>query len=204
MSLLHRMAKGNSDIILRDRMQFTLDAAGDRTTVYGRIDLSDYVNAVEKKGLSVKEILFQPRDPNSASLTNTGAFNFLANVNNASGTAASQAAMKIYATTRAYENASDVGIASPDVCAVEEWGQIIPPVQAANDENYSFWHNRYGPLDLHPAGFTIVSDLLVGVAFDNYDAQDDDTLEVDVMIVAEPVTVTAKQITNMLTQAQDL
>tara|TARA_R110000823_G_C15918429_1_gene498434 strand:+ start:1225 stop:1821 length:597 start_codon:yes stop_codon:yes gene_type:complete len=198
------MAKGSSDVILRDRMQFTLDATGDRTTVYGRIDLSDYVNAVEKKGLNVKEILFQPRDPNASGLPNTGVFNYLANLTNASGSAASIAAMKIYATTRAYENASDVGIASPDVCAVEEWGQTIGPVQAGQNPIYSFFHSRYGPTDLHPAGFTLVSDLLVGVAFDNYDVQDDDTLEVDVMIIAEPVTVTSKQITNMLTQAQDL
>lgn len=198
------MAKGSSDVILRDRMQFTLDATGDRSTVYGRIDLSDYVNAVEKKGLSVKEILFQPRDPNATGLPNTGVFNYLAENTNSSGSATVQAAMKIYATTRAYENASDVGIASPDVCAVEEWGQLIPPVQAGQNPTYNFFHSRYGPSDLHPAGFTLVSDLLVGVAFDNYDFQDDDTLELDIMIIAEPVTVTAKQITNMLTQAQDL
>jgi len=198
------MAKGSSDVILRDRMQFTLDATGDRSTVYGRIDLSDYVNAVEKKGLSVKEILFQPRDPSSNSLTNTGVFTYLAENTNASGSSTVQAALKIYATTRAYENATDVGIASPDVCAVEEWGQLIPPVNAGQNPTYNFYHSRYGPSDLHPAGFTLVSDLLIGVAMDNYDFLDDDTIEVDVMIIAEPVTVTAKQITNMLTQAQDL
>ena len=38
------MAKNSGDIILRDRMEFDLDANGNRTTVYGRIDLSSYIS----------------------------------------------------------------------------------------------------------------------------------------------------------------
>ena len=52
------MAKATNDLILRDRMEFTLDGDGNRTTVYGRIDLSSYVSVTEKKGLAIKEIFF--------------------------------------------------------------------------------------------------------------------------------------------------
>ncbi|GAG91028.1 unnamed protein product, partial [marine sediment metagenome] len=55
------MAKNRGDVILRDRMQFDLDAAGDRTTLYGRIDLSSYVNPVSRDGLAIKQVLFQLR-----------------------------------------------------------------------------------------------------------------------------------------------
>ena len=208
------MAKGASDIILRDRLQFNLDNNGDRTTVYGRIDLSDYVNPVEKEGLSIKEVLFQLRDTDGStstlSLTNTGIMVPLGTELNASGVSAVGAGIKVYATTRAYENANDVGIASPDVIAVEEWWFVGAPYDNANapsdagSPGYHFGHNRYGPTDLHPSGFTIVSDLLIGVAVDNMDEYDDDTLELDVMLIASPTKVTAKELTQMLTQAQDL
>jgi len=57
------MAKKSTDLIMRDRLQFTLDGSGDLDVVYGRIDLSDYVNTVQKKGLAVKEVRFQVRNP---------------------------------------------------------------------------------------------------------------------------------------------
>ena len=44
------MAKNVGDVILRDRMEFDLDENGDRTTVYGRIDLSSYISVTQKKG----------------------------------------------------------------------------------------------------------------------------------------------------------
>ena len=52
------MTKNATDLILRDRLQFTLDALGDQATVYGRFDLSDYTSALERKGLSIKEVQF--------------------------------------------------------------------------------------------------------------------------------------------------
>ena len=64
------MAKGASDLILRDRLQFTLDANGDQTTVYGRFDLSEFVSTLDRKGLAIKEIQFMIRD--DATSTNTG------------------------------------------------------------------------------------------------------------------------------------
>ena len=60
-------------------MQFDFAAGGDRTTLYGRIDLSDFVNVVRKDGLLIKELFFQPRVPTgegvggvAGELANTG------------------------------------------------------------------------------------------------------------------------------------
>jgi len=197
------MAKGKSDIILRDRMQFTLNV-GEQTTVYGRQDLSDYVNAVEKKGLNIKQIFWQLRYPTSAEMGNTGVFvPILENVGS-SGVTFVSSAIKIYATTRAYENASEVGIASPDVIAIEEIKWAISGDGAAVSGNIYYESVRYGPLDLHPEGYTVVSDLLIGIAVDDASAFASETLELDLMIIAEPVSVTAKDLTQMLTQSQDI
>ena len=56
--------------------------------------------------------------------------------------------MKLFATTRAYEFAKDVGIASPDVLCVEEFIQVIPPDLGATPANQQFnlYHKRYGTL----------------------------------------------------------
>ena len=71
------MAKRSGDFIIRDRLQLSLDENGDSATLYGRMDLSDFVNAIEKQALAVKEIYLQVRDPNNASgaSTNTGIWN---------------------------------------------------------------------------------------------------------------------------------
>lgn len=205
------MAKRSSDVILRDRMQFTLDSAGDKTTVYGRINLDDYVNAVEGNGLNIKEVFIQPRltTTGNQGLANTGAFTPLAATPSV-GASSSQifSALKVYATTRAYENAIDVGIASPDVFHMEEWVNAV--YQNANSAtagrglSVQTEHSRYGPTDLHPDGYTVVSDILIGVAADNIDYLDDEVIELDVMIIGQPVNVTKSDLMEMLTQAQDL
>ena len=53
------MAKGKNDLILRDRMQFTF-TGDDIPTLYGRVDLSDYVSIPKSEGLKIKEIRFKP------------------------------------------------------------------------------------------------------------------------------------------------
>ena len=133
------MAKSATDVILRDRMQFDVPA-GSRDTLYGRIDLSDYVNTVERKGLAVKEVRFHLRDPNNstADTPNTGVFTLGMANTNPSGTSVKTSAVKLFATTRAYEFAKDVGIASPDVLCVEEFIQVIPPELGAAPANQSF------------------------------------------------------------------
>jgi len=102
------MAKAKGDIILRDRLQFTLDGTGNRSVNYGRIDLSDYVNVVRDQGLQVKEITYQMRKTGPGG--NSAAFDPVL-----ADDAISFASMVVFATTTAYEDANDVGIASPNV-----------------------------------------------------------------------------------------
>lgn len=199
------MAKNAGDVILRDRMQFTMEAGGDRSTLYGRIDLSSYVDPVNRQGLAVKEVRFQIREPDATSLLdNTGIWAPIGNWTGSSGSSGDLAALKLYATTRAYENASEVGIASPDVLCVYEIMQAAGNTPA--DEPAALWikENWYGPKDLHPEGYTVVSDLLIGVAADGWERDTLDTLEVDIMLIAEPVSISTARMNEILSQAQDL
>ena len=204
------MAKNAGDIILRDRMEFDLDNNGDRTTVYGRIDLSSYISVPEKKGLAVKQIFFQVREQQSTTLDNTGIWDWMV-ADEVADSGGHTAGLKVYATSRAYENASDVGIASPDVLCLREYISQTSPTDdgtggstAIVGTSYAYTDRFYGPMDLHPEGYTLVSDLLIGVAADRWLANRDSTLEIDILIIAEQVKVTQERMNDMLQQAQDL
>lgn len=199
------MAKGTRDLILRDRLQFSPDAAGDQTTVYGRFDLSEYVSTLERKGLSIKEVNLMLRDSGAG---NTGNFiHSQGDGTNPSTTAVQRAQLKLYATTRAYENASDVGIASPDVLHIETFTTYLGPQRpgaVAADSSYLYSdHMVYPAENLHPDGFPVVTDLLFGVAVDDWTLIGGKSIELDVMLIAEPITITQKQLTEMLVQGQD-
>ena len=197
------MAKGKNDLILRDRMQFTFTGA-DIPTLYGRVDLSDYVSIPKSEGLKIKEIRFQVRD---ATLANTGSFNQQLAVEGATDTNPTAAFLKMYTTTTAYETAQDVGIGSPNVINVVEHQHYITVVQtgAVNvGGNQLLSYFEYGVPDLHPEGFPVVTDLLVGVAAENCTRYNNDTLELDIMIIAEKVKLTKDDMEAMLTQATDL
>ena len=198
------MAKKASDLIMRDRLQFTIGTNGDLDVVYGRIDLSDYVNTVNKKGLAVKEVRFQVRDP---SVANTGSFNQQLAVEGAASTSPANAFLKLFATTTAYENAADVGLASPNVFAVVEHQHYINVVQENSlnvGGNQVIQYFEFGTPDLHPDGYTVVTDILIGVASEGCTRYTGTTLEVDIMLIAEPITVSQKELNEMLVQAQDL
>lgn len=195
------MAKNRGDVILRDRMQFEMDGSGDRTTLYGRIDLSAYVNPVQRDGLAIKEVRFQLRQPLNG---NSGFFKPVADFLSSGGSAGAQSAIKLYATTRAYENAADVGIASPDVLCVYEILSSVGVTPAGVSPNFITTERFYGPKDLHPEGFTVVSDLLIGVAADSWTNEASDTIEVDIMIIAEPISVTTERMNELLAQGMDL
>lgn len=203
------MAKAKTDIILRDRLQFTLGAAGDLSLVYGRIDLSDYVNVVKRNGLLVKDIYIQLRDPtaNITGNSNTGIWSvIMSDLNPGAPSVDVFNCFKVFVASRAYENAADVGIASPDVLHIEDF--VISRQETATQALTSnHVHNIYPMRDYHPGGYPVVSDLLVGIAVDAAASDthlDDATLEVDIMLIAETTTVTEKQMTQLLTQAQDL
>ncbi|MHA1882672.1 MAG: hypothetical protein ACTSUO_06465, partial [Candidatus Thorarchaeota archaeon] len=146
------MAKGSRDVILRDRLQFNVNGSGDTALVYGRVDLSDYVNIVKKDGLAVKEIRYQVRDPS----TTTGVFNEALLVLGA-GVNDQEAYLKLFTTTTAYENANDVGIGSPNVISLLEFQSTFDSVTIAPaTDTASYQENRYnefGTPDLHPDGY---------------------------------------------------
>ena len=195
------MAKGKNDIILRDRMQMSFDANGDIATLYGRVDLSDYVSIPKKDGLNIKEVRFQMRNPNQVK---TGSFN----QNMVLGVLEDEDAfLKIYATTTAYETAVDVGIGSPNVLAVVEHQTYFTTIQESGANvggNLVVDYFEFGVPDLHPEGYPVVTDLLIGIAATNCTQFSDNTLELDIMIIAEPKKITEKDMELMLTQGQDL
>jgi len=208
------MAKGPNDIILRDRLEFKL-TGGDLGLVWGRINLDDYVNPLKNEGLDIKEIFIQPRTNGgtgeiASQLTNTGNF-FPARGFIPATSTDSWSGMKVVASTRAYQSMSDIGIGSPDVYHCETWttqNSSIVIASAQGDSaalSQTLVHQRYGVQDLHPSGAPIVSDLLIGVAADNLFSYDDnDVIYLDVQMVASPTKIGTKQLTEMLTQGQDL
>jgi hypothetical protein len=187
------MAKGTRDLILRDRLQFDLDANGTRTLVYGRVDMSDFVNIVKKEGFAVKEIRYQLRDPSQ----NVGVFDRSLRQ---SGTGFS--ALKVFSTTTAYEDIQEVGIASPDVISILE--MTTSTITAGAETTFQNQALEFGTPDLHPAGYNVVSDLLIGVACNLVETMPSRTLEIDIMIIGEPVKLNEADMTEMLTQQQDL
>jgi len=196
------MAKSSRDVILRDRLQFATNGSGGADLVYGRIDLSDYVNIVKKDGLAIKEIRYQVRDPT----VTTGVFNEALLVLGG-GANDQEAYLKLFATTTAYENANDVGIGSPNVISLLEFQSTFDSVPSASAGDMFYQenrHNEFGTPDLHPDGYDVVTDLLIGVCATGMERHANKTLEIDVMIIAEPKSITQKDLTQMLTQAQDL
>lgn len=188
------MAKGKNDLILRDRLQFTFDSNGAVATLYGRVDLSDYVSIPKSEGLKIKEIRFQLRDP---STVNTGVFRaLLTNVATATGTPPS---IKMYSTTTAYETAQDVGVGSPNVINCVEIRQ-----EQDTDAFLYTDYVEYSTPNLHPEGFPVVTDILIGVAASGCALLASDTVELDIMVIAEPVKLTKDDMEAMLTQATDL
>ena len=189
------MAVGKNDLILRDRLQFDFDAAGDAATVYGRIDLSDFVNVVTGKGLAIKEVRYQLRDPTNTA--NTGTLN--PKLISGAGVFGS---IKMFATTSAYENATDVGISSPNVLSVVE--MTTTANAGVNELTFQNQWVEWSTPDLHPAGYNVVTDLLIGIAANDCGAIATYTVEVDIMLIAEPIKLTKDDLNDMLIQAQDL
>ena len=201
------MAKGANDIILRDRLQFDITNVGGTALVYGRIDLSDYVSIPEAKGLAIKEVRFQLRTRNVA---DNGVWpNMMGPELVASMTPNStyKSSVKVFATTTAYENVVDVGIGSPNVLCVFDKQSILVVGDPAPDSGFvSTYEHMFGTPDLHPEGYDVVTDLLIGIACNglNNEALAGTTAEIDVMLIAEKKKITSKDLTQMLSQSQDV
>jgi len=186
------MAKASRDLILRDRLQFDINGSGNTDLVYGRVDLSDFVNIIKKEGMAIKEIRYQLRAPSKPNGV------FAPTLQETSGPAAINSSVKIFATTTAYENAEDVGLASPDVINLLELTTLNTPAGIIENQ----W-THYGTPDLHPEGYNVVSDLLIGVAASLVGEHAGTTVDIDVMVIGEPVKLTEADMTEMLTQQQD-
>jgi len=203
------MAKGSNDVILRDRLQFDIDANGDTALVYGRIDLSDYVSIPENKGLAIKEVRFQLRTRVAG---DDGVWpNYMGpDVPNTWGSASYQSSVKLFATTTAYEEISDVGIGSPNVlCVFEKQSFLASDLDGtanATGTVLNTYEHMFGTPDLHPEGYDVVTDLLIGIGVEGATntALVSTTAELDIMIIAEPKKITQRDLTQMLTQASDL
>lgn len=199
------------DVILRDRLQITLDGNGDKSIVYGRMDLSDYVSITKKRGLELDYMRIQIRAPGVSDLhmTNTGNWTPITEVVVGSALDQRFSGWKVFATTTAYSDGAEVGIASPDVYYLETWtvsgiSDGVPPSVGATR---NLVHEWFGVPDLHPSGATIVSDLLIGMCVDadtDEDIWDDQVLEVDVLLIAKPTTVTQAKLEGLFIQAQDI
>ena len=193
------MAKGTRDLILRDRLQFDVDATGDTLLLYGRVDMSDFVNVVKREGFAVKEVRYHVRDPANP---NGVLYPLL------TGAAGTFASIKLFCTTTAYENIEDVGIASPDVISLLEMTTTQTLSAGGPDPGQvTAFQNQwvhYGTPDLHPDGYNVVSDLLIGVGAQTVSSAVNQTLEIDIMIIGEPIKLNEADMTEMLTQGQDL
>ena len=202
------MAKGANDIILRDRLQFDITASGGTSLVYGRIDLSDYVSIPEAKGLAIKEVRFHLRTRVAQDLGVWPDYMGPENVGAMTPNSTYKSAVKLFATTTAYENVTDVGIGSPNVlCVFDKQSLFFTAGTVAGQSGaINTYEHMHGTPDLHPEGYDVVTDLLIGIACQGLvnDALSDSTAEIDVMIIAEKKKITSKDLTQMLSQAQDV
>lgn len=192
------MARAARDLILRDRLQFDIDGSGNTDLVYGRVDLSDFVNIVKKEGMAIKEIRYQLRAPDKPNGV------FAPTLQETSGGSFLNSNIKIFATTTAYENAEDVGLASPDVINLLEMTTLNVPSEGTFPSIITNQWVHYGTPDLHPEGYNVVSDLLIGVAASLVGEHAGSTVEIDIMVIGEPVKLNEADMTEMLTQQQDL
>lgn len=196
---LGNMARAARDLILRDRLQFDINGSGNTDLVYGRVDLSDFVNIVKKEGMAIKEIRYQLRAPDKPN----GVFAPTLQETSAAGVSLNSS-IKVFATTTAYENAADVGLASPDVINLLEMTTLNVGDAAGLTVAVENQWTHYGTPDLHPEGYNVVSDLLIGVAASLVGEHAGTTVEIDIMVIGEPVKLNEADMTEMLTQQQDL
>jgi hypothetical protein len=125
------------------------------------------------------------------------------------GSTAYQSSVKLFATTTAYEEISDVGIGSPNVlCVFEKQSYLAADLTGADVTAavLDTYEHMFGTPDLHPEGYDVVTDLLIGIGVENCKSSflASTTAELDIMIIAEPKKITQRDLTQMLTQASDL
>lgn len=206
-----------------DRLSFTLpNGSGDQATIYGRLDMSDFIDPTQNRGVIVHDIQFNLRNPNGtkSGLTNTGAFSLFENMPGNLGVGWSDddrnIAVKLCALNTAYQDLGEVGISTDGVYAMQEMVAFqsyhsLADAAAGIAAGYSsvVQETRNWTVgDLHGDGSLLLSDLLIGIATDNVQLGDaaaaDIEIELDVVVHFSEKKVTQKEITQMLTANLDV
>ena len=193
--------QSTSVITLSDTYEFTTDANGDISTAYGRMDLSGYLDPASGDALVPVAIATQIREPGQ-SLT---AGQWAKYGGSADGNTDSNS-MRVIATSRAYSQINNVGIASEGIHYLRDQ-QLVWSCNdvAVNDEVFSaMWHDEeWGPDRL---GHTpLVADLLFGVEFEGNASQNaNTTFRLDAVVQFKKIKLTKAQINKMLAARTDV
>lgn len=206
-----------------DRLSLTLpNGSGDQATIYGRLDMSEFIDPVANRGVIIHDVQFQLRNPSGTknNLTNTGMFSLLENMEGevAAGWTDDDRniAVKLVALNTAYQDLGECGLSTDGVYAIQEHYAFqsyhsIADVAAQLAGGYSsvvVEKRDWTVSDIHGDGALLLSDLLIGVAMDNVTVGDsaaaDINIEIDVVVHFTEKKVSQKEITQMITANLDV
>jgi len=206
-----------------DRLSFTVpNGSGDVGTIYGRMDMSDFIDPTSNRGVIVHDVQFNLRNPagTKSTLTNTGMFSLFENM--PASVAPSwddedrNIGVKLCALNTAYQDLAEIGISTDGVYCIQEHYAFqsyhsIADAASGVGGGYSslaYELRDWTVNDLHGDGALLLSDLLIGIACDNLQLGDaaaaDIDIEVDVVVHFSEKKVTNKEITAMITANLDV
>jgi len=208
---------------ISDRLQFSLpNGSGDQSTIFGRLDMSDFIDPTSNKGVIVHDVQFHVRNPNGTQngLTNTGMWSWFENMNGTLGAGWADdnrnVGVKLVALNTAYQDLGEVGISTDGVYCIQEhtafqsYSSLADAPAGLAGGMSSVWYekNDWTVEDLHGDGSLLLSDLLIGLATDNLQlgagTAVDIEIEVDVVVHFTEKKVTQKEITQMITANLDV
>jgi hypothetical protein len=206
-----------------DRLSLTLpNGTGDVATIYGRLDMSEFIDPVANRGVIVHDSQFQLRNPTGtkSGLTNTGMFSLLEAMPGAIAPAWDDEdrniGVKLVALNTAYQDLGECGLSTDGVYAIQEhyafqsYHSIADAAaQLAGGYSSVVMETRdWTVSDIHGDGALLLSDLLIGVALDNVQLGDaaaaDIDIEIDVVVHFTEKKVSQKEITQMITANLDV
>jgi hypothetical protein len=206
-----------------DRLKLTLpNGSGDQATIFGRLDMSDFIDPASNRGVIVHDVQFQLRNPAGTKngLTNTGMWSWFEDMGGSVGAGWDDGnrniGVKLVALNTAYQDLAEVGISTDGVYAVQEHtafqsnSSIADPATGVGGAARSIWYEStdWTVEDLHGDGMLLLSDLLIGVATDNLTVGDgnavDINLEIDVVVHFSEKKVSQKEITQLITSNLDV
>jgi hypothetical protein len=206
-----------------DRLSLSLpNGTGNQGTIYGRLDMSEFIDPVQNRGVIVHDIQFQLRNPNGtkSGLTNTGMFSLLENMPGSIGAGWNDEdrniGVKLVALNTAYQDLAECGLSTDGVYAIQEHYAFqsyhsLADAATAVSGGYSsvvVEQRDWTVSDIHGDGALLLSDLLIGVAMDKVTLGDsaaiDIEIELDVIVHFTEKKVSQKEITQMITANLDV